>query len=97
VVGRRSSHTCATRSDPPSGSPHEGPISTSPETRSGWAAAASTEAQAPADRATTAARSVPVASITATMSSPYWDGVCAAAPAGRSERPLPRPSKVTTR
>ena len=51
----------------------------------------------PHDSATSAARSVPVASITAIASAANSPVLYASAPLGRSERPLPRPSNVTTR
>ncbi len=52
---------------------------------------------APRDSDTSIARSTPTASITATASSANSMGEYDAAVVGASERPLPRPSKVTTR
>ena len=52
---------------------------------------------APHDSATSVARSVAVASMTASASAANSSVLFASAPAGRSERPLPRPSNVTTR
>ncbi len=77
--------------------PHTGPIATSPCTRSGCSAATWAAQAAPLERPTSTARSTPAASITATVSAAYSAFEYAAAPSGRSEPPLPRPSKVTTR
>ena len=68
-----------------------------PATRSGWKAARMSDQLAPRERETRTAWSTPTASMTATASSANSSGVYAAAPSGESERPLPRPSKVTTR
>ena len=68
-----------------------------PSTRSGSPDATCTAQDAPHDSVTRTASSVPVASITARMSSAYWRSVYASAPSGRPDRPLPRPSKVMTR
>ncbi len=74
-----------------------GPMETSPMVRSGWSAATWTAHSVPHDRATSTARSVPVASRTASVSAANSWWVYAAAPTGRSDRPVPRPSNVTTR
>ena len=74
-----------------------GPNSTSPIARSGWSAARLMAYPAPIERPATTARSVPVASSTATASATNSVPAYAAGPGGRSERPLPRPSNVTTR
>ena len=68
-----------------------------PSTRSGWSAATCRAQGVPHDSETRTARSVPVASSTATVSAAYCSLVYAAGPVGRSDSPLPRPSKVTTR
>ena len=80
-----------------SGSGTWGAMATRPSTRSGWPAASRLPHLAPAERPTSVARSRPVASITASASAVYSASAYADAPTGRSERPLPRPSKVTTR
>ena len=74
-----------------------GPIATTPCTRSGCSAATWAAHAAPLESPTSTARSTPTASMTATVSAAYSALAYAAAPAGRSEPPLPRPSKVTTR
>ena len=64
----------------------------------GIAAARPNPGQAvPQDKDTRTARSTPAASMTATVSAAYSSFVYAAAPAGRPDLPLPRPSNVTTR
>ena len=66
-------------------------------TRSGWFAAMSSDRSAPRDSDTNAARSVAVASITAIASAANSSSRYASGSGGRSDRPLPRPSNVTTR
>jgi hypothetical protein len=66
-------------------------------TRSGCSAASASALGTPREYPTTVARSVPVASITATASSMKSLLRYEAGPWGRSDRPLPRPSNVTTR
>ena len=66
-------------------------------TRSGCDAARWSDRSAPRDSATIAARSVAVASSTATASAANSSSRYASGSAGRSLRPLPRPSNVTTR
>ena len=70
---------------------------TAASTRSGWSAATSVVHTAPHDSATRTARSVRVASITASVSAANSRSRNDSTPRGRSERPLPRPSNVTTR
>ncbi len=77
--------------------PHAGAIAKMPVTRSGCVAATRTAQETPHDSATRTARSTPAASITARASAAYSSSEYAAAPAGRSERPLPLPSNVVTR
>ena len=72
-------------------------MKTIPATRSGWKAPSSSAQNAPADSAISTARPVPVASITARASAANSLVRYASAATGRSEPPLPRPSKVTTR
>ena len=79
----------------PSGS--AGAMKTIPATRSGWSAPSSSAQAAPSDSATSTARSVPVASMTARASAVNSAERYASGSVGRSERPLPRPSKVSTR
>ena len=74
-----------------------GPMNAAPATRSGCSAASSTPQSDAHDTPTMTARSVAVASRTASASSANSRIEYASAPCGRSERPLPRPSKVTTR
>ncbi len=74
-----------------------GPMNTAASTRSGLWLARKRFHIVPADAETVIADSVPVASITASASSANSFGEYAASLCGRSERPLPRPSKVTTR
>ena len=74
-----------------------GDMNTAPRTRSGCSTASSSAAPAGAQWQTTTASSTPAASITASASPavirwPYASGLC-----GRSERPFPRASYVTTR
>ena len=66
-------------------------------TRSGWFAATSNDVPRPATATPTTARSVAVASITASASAANSSSRYASGSGGRSERPLPRPSNVTTR
>jgi hypothetical protein len=87
----------ASRSDDSRAKGSAGPMKTMPAARSGCSAPSSSAQVAPSDRATSTARSVPVASMTVSASAVNSAGRYASAPAGRSERPLPRPSKVTTR
>ena len=68
-----------------------------PAMRSAWSAASSSAPPAMAQWATMTQRGVPVASRTARASSASGCGPYSAAVSGRSERPLPRGSKVTTR
>ena len=68
-----------------------------PSTRSGCSAARSSDRSAPLDSETSTARSVAVASITASASAANSSSRYASGSVGRSERPLPRPSKVMTR
>jgi hypothetical protein len=68
-----------------------------PATRSGWKAARMSDQLAPREREIKTASSTPTASITATASWANSSGSYAAPPFGASERPLPRPSNVTTR
>ena len=77
--------------------PQAGPSARRPLTRSGWSAARWTPHAAAQESPTTTARSVSVASRTASASAAYSASVYAAAPSGRPESPLPRPSNVTTR
>ncbi len=72
-------------------------MKTAPATRSGCPAASSSARCPPSESETTTARAVPVASITASASAANSRSSYPATAAGRSERPLPRPSKVTTR
>ena len=73
------------------------PMNAAPATRSGCSAASTTPQSAAHDTPTTTARSVAVASITASVSAANSRIAYASAPCGRSERPFPRPSNVTTR
>ncbi len=66
-------------------------------TRSGWVAARHSEVAAPFDSDTTTARSVSVASSTARAASACHAVRYGAGSVGASDRPLPGPSKVTTR
>ena len=66
-----------------------------PSTRSGCSAARISRPQRAARQATRTACSVPVASITRSRRAANSSGCRPSAPAGRSERPLPRPSNVT--
>ena len=68
-----------------------------PATRSGCSAATRVPQSTPAESPTRTAAPVPVASITASVSAANSASRYAATPLGRSERPLPRPSNVTTR
>src|SRR3954469_3741719 len=72
-------------------------MSTAPVTRSGAVAASRAVITPPRDTPATTARPVPVASITARTSAACSANVYAAGSVGRSARPLPRPSTVTTR
>ena len=72
-------------------------MNTIASTRSGWSAPSSRHRSAPRDSDTSTARSVPVASITASASAANSSAVYASGSRGRSERPFPRPSNVTTR
>ena len=74
-----------------------GPMNAAAATRSGCSAASTTPQSVAHDTPTTTARSVAVASITASVSAANSRIAYASAPGGRSERPLPRPSNVTTR
>ena len=72
-------------------------MNTAPSTRSGWSAASMQRALR-AEREADDDRAIgPVASMTAIASAANSRSVYAAGSVGRSERPLPRPSKVTTR
>ena len=75
----------------------DGQMNARPRTRVGCSAATSSERTAPRDSDTSTALSVPVASITASMSAANSSSRYASGPRGRSEPPLPRPSNVTTR
>ena len=68
-----------------------------PSTRSGCPAASSSDRSAPRDSAASTACSVPVASITASASAANSGSAYCSGSGGRSDFPLPRPSKVTTR
>jgi hypothetical protein len=70
---------------------------TVPSTRDACSAASSSAQFPPWDRATTTARSVPVASSTANAYATWAAWSYASGASGRSERPLPGPSNVTTR
>ena len=70
-------------------------MKTAASTRSGCSAAKISPRCAPIDNDTSAARSVPVASITARASAAKARSSYPAG--GRSDRPFPRPSKVSTR
>ena len=73
-------------------------MKTAPSTRSGCSAARSERRAARRARARRAtARSVPVASRTASASAANSRSAYASGSCGRSERPLPRPSNVSTR
>ncbi len=72
-------------------------MATTPSTRSGCSAAAVIAQAAPQDSATSTAWSSPVASMTAITSAVHSAFEYAAAPTGRLEPPVPRPSYVTTR
>jgi hypothetical protein len=65
-------------------------------TRSGCSAARSNDLCEPLERETSAARGVSVASRTARASAANSSSAYASAEVGRSERPFPRPSNVTT-
>ena len=74
-----------------------GPMKTAPSTRSGCSAASSKPRWPPSEKPTITARSVPVASSTASASSANSRSSYAAGSGGRSDLPLPRPSNATTR
>ena len=74
-----------------------GDMKTAPRTRSGWSAASSSAAAAGAQWQTTTASATPAASSTASASCAVRRGPYSSALSGRSDRPLPRGSKVTTR
>ena len=72
-------------------------MKTAPATRSGCSAARISPRGVPSEYPTMTARSVAVASSTASASSANSRSSYASDTVGRSERPLPRPSNVTTR
>ncbi len=74
-----------------------GQIVTRPSTRSGWSAVNWIPHVAPHDSPTRTARSVPVASNTAPMSSANSKWEYASLPTGADDIPVPLPSNVTTR
>ena len=79
------------------GSGRAGAMNTMPSTRSGWCAPSSSDRSAPRESDTSVARSVPVASITARASAANSSSRYASGSGGLSDRPLPRPSNVSTR
>jgi hypothetical protein len=79
------------------GSGSAGAMNTILSIRCGWLAASSNDRSAARDSDTNTARSVAVASITASASAANSSSRYASARGGRPERPFPRPSKVSTR
>ena len=96
-VSSGSSKEYTARSGSGGASATAGPMNAAPATRSGCSAASKTPQSAAHETPTTTARSVAVASSTASASSANSRIVYASAPTGLSERPFPRPSNVTTR
>ena len=74
-----------------------GDMKNAPRTRSGCSAASSSVAAAGAQWQTITASATPAASSTASASCAVTRGPYSSAVSGRSESPLPRGSKVTTR
>jgi hypothetical protein len=94
IRGWQSSRQCSERNGLTG---KNGPMNAAPSTRSGCSAARRSARCAPRDRLTRNARSTPFASITASASFTNSSSVYARSPAGRSDLPLPRGSKVSTR